>query len=937
MTDQFSAFRSYQTPTERILEDTPYGGMVPYSEFPANDWGDGQVYQAPYVTLSDREDGKFPPFYNCESDLARMLGMVRRFIGLTELTEAVTTALRVYIFGPGVELSVQAAKGKETPPELVDGVRRIVERFSEKNNLVNNLDLEIHRRSRDDGECVLPLRKRGNDILCDPVETVQLTEPSGGAFMYEWMLEKHGIDCDAFVPSWKFGVLTEKAFTSRPIAYNIVSGHGVTDWETYSADELVHIKMNAPGCCKRGVSDWIAIKDRVSQQSKIARNMAHGGALQAAIAWVEESPAGTANGQLPNIGGPGGNGRQIPNGPGATRTQRDMTYGPGSILRPSPGRVYKAGPMGAERNEGFMVIENMLERQVGMRWLMTYPMISGDAAAVNFAASLTAEAPFVKARESDQQFFGGAEKSLLWKVVRMAWRAGWLDTRGIPISQLEQWIDINVGFTSPATRDRLQLVQQLQAEVALGATSKRTAAIELGRDYDEEKASMEQDKDNPAVAPTQQTPGVLSGMGARQIDVTRSRQLKVLKDFANGTIPSRVVAKGMLMGLSVSDADAEAYLNDAADGTIDTIHESILLESGNPNHGPDGKFGSGGGSHAFVPHPSAAMSPRKFVTIEADTAKLDHEWSKEKGHYIPSEGKGDSEIEGRRDDFNKFLESGRPIQQPHIVVNDSGNLAFNDGRHRTRVLIDKGLKTIPISVPKSDAAKVRALVGVPTMESIESHIAGIHTLLEQQGNPNHDANGRFGSGGSHYKSARTKAVSGKTELPSGGFETGSEVTHTLFSGSHEPIGEFNDHSYLTSDKSIAGEYGKHVSAAKVHVKKVFRPASVQEVSEASGIPAKEEHRFTFEELDRHAVRQALMDKGYDAVHFQDIAPNSPGDKTHDALIVFHGKNVKNITKHGKHNPIHEDCDPTLSAAIQGALESVESTEEAKQILEGLYP
>lgn len=131
-------------------------------------------------------------------------------------------------------------------------------------------------------------------------------------------------------------------------------------------------------------------------------------------------------------------------------------------------------------------------------------------------------------------------------------------------------------------------------------------------------------------------------------------------------------------------------------------------ESAHPRD-DSGRFTS---DYSFVPHPSANLSPRKFTTIHADTSKLDTEWAKEKGHYLPKDGKGDSEIEGRRDEFENFLKSGKPIQQPHVVVNDSGNLAFNDGRHRTRVLMNKGLKSIPLTVPKSDADRIRKLVGV---------------------------------------------------------------------------------------------------------------------------------------------------------------------------------------------------------------------------------
>ena len=132
------------------------------------------------------------------------------------------------------------------------------------------------------------------------------------------------------------------------------------------------------------------------------------------------------------------------------------------------------------------------------------------------------------------------------------------------------------------------------------------------------------------------------------------------------------------------------------------------------------------------------------------------------------------------------------------------------------------------------------------------------------------------------------------------FNAGSDITQTLYSGSHQGFDQFNDHSYLTTDKNIAQQYGKHVVAAHVNVKKVFRPDSIREIAEESGVEPLEENRFVFEELDRQKVRDALRDKGYDAVQFQDVAPNSPGDRTHDAVIVFDGKNIqktRNVSAH----------------------------------------
>lgn len=565
------------------LLEAAYGDVVPSWDFPTNDWPDvpnGRLFPL-FVTLQDREEGRCRPLYDNEMDLSRQIASIRRWIGLNELTEAVTTALQVYIFGQGVEVSVQGSTtAGDVPPELVADIRRIVERFSEDNNLINNLDLELHRRSREDGEAILPIEREGNRIICDPVETVQLTEPRVPLDLCDWIEQNHGIDLNSFVPSWRFGVLTSRRRTSRPLGYHIIYDGGGSDWDFFPSEQCVHIKRNVPRSAKRGVSDWLAVRDRVAQSAKLVRNMSYGAALQAAIAWVEQSPAGTTAGQLSGIGSPG-QGSQVPNGNGSQRTDLGKIYGPGSILRPTPGRAYVAGPMGAERNAGFEVVEQIIERLIGTRWLMTYPMISGDASQVNFAASLTAEAPFVKAREADQQFYGGAMKSLLWKVVRMAWRLGWLDLRGIPIDWLEHKIDIKVDFTSPATRDRGQLVDQLVKEVGLGVTSLRTASVDLGRDFDEETAAgaKPQAVASSATSGAVQTapdvqPGEMAGLSAQQFDRNTRALRKILTDFQAGAT-SRVVAKGLLTGISIPDDKAEGYLDDAAKGIIDAPADPV--------------------------------------------------------------------------------------------------------------------------------------------------------------------------------------------------------------------------------------------------------------------------------------------------------------------------------------------------------------------------
>ena len=574
-----------------LVESTAWGDPVPFSDFPNNDWSDiasGAMYAQAYTTINDRQDGKFYPIYRNEQDLARIRARTRRFTSLSELTEAVGTALRVYTFGKGVEVSVNAVQGSQCPERLLSAVNKVVKRFCDHNSMQNSLDIEIQRRTVDDGEAMVTLTKdemTPRSIVAEFIEADQLTEPrsANDPGFLEWVAQQHGVDCSSFEPSWMFGVLTTKRNTSRPLGYHVIYDGAGNDWDFYTPDQLVHAKRNVTRNAKRGLSDWLACIDRLPQQLKLARNMAHGGALQSAIAWVEESPAGTTQGQLDLIGNKDGQYQKPTNvgGGGGTRTQRQTTYGPGSILRPTPGRKYVPGPMGAERNEGFMVVEQMLERLCATRFLMPYYMISADASNNNFASSLVAESPFVKARESDQEFYGGTLTSMLWKVIKLAWRYGWLDLCGIPFDRLHEFIQVVVDFPQVATRDRTQLVDQLVKEVTvLGTTSIETAAVDLGRDYAEEKvkgakpAAAEAAGNGDPTGITGQSdsdvdpsqPGELSNVSTLQFRRNVKAINEILRDFKAGT-SSREHSKQLLLALGTPDARAEALL-DAADESL---------------------------------------------------------------------------------------------------------------------------------------------------------------------------------------------------------------------------------------------------------------------------------------------------------------------------------------------------------------------------------
>jgi len=84
-----------------------------------------------------------------------------------------------------------------------------------------------------------------------------------------------------------------------------------------------------------------------------------------------------------------------------------------------------------------------------------------------------------------------------------------------------------------------------------------------------------------------------------------------------------------------------------------------------------------------------------MVLIKAED--LEAGWSMVSG-YIPADlstGRPDNRFEG----FEKFLAENEAIEVANVLVTAGGRISFRDGHHRTRVLLNLGMKAIPVTMP----------------------------------------------------------------------------------------------------------------------------------------------------------------------------------------------------------------------------------------------
>jgi hypothetical protein len=102
------------------------------------------------------------------------------------------------------------------------------------------------------------------------------------------------------------------------------------------------------------------------------------------------------------------------------------------------------------------------------------------------------------------------------------------------------------------------------------------------------------------------------------------------------------------------------------------------------------------------------------AVVWIDVGKLDQSWRKD-GDYVGPVGAG-SNMEGRYQSFGEWvgeaMKAGWSVFMPDVCLDDdTGEIVFNDGRHRFAWLRDHRAAAMPVSVPLGQAATIRARFG----------------------------------------------------------------------------------------------------------------------------------------------------------------------------------------------------------------------------------
>jgi hypothetical protein len=497
------------------LLESPQPVVTPWQEYPQYDdfnrWPAVIAGGYPWATLDDRRDGRYRPLYEHDSDLRMIRATARRLATMFPVVQGAITSLTNYVIAGGFEYEFQPATTEAKP--YVRIVQSLLDAFLDRNDFIGHLDRDIHHRSREDGETLIGLYwdgKQRDEIRIELVDPNYIVQPANTKPL-ERML-----GCQHKLSSWWHGVHTtydhelKRDDVSRPLGYHVVFDPEGDTWDYLPSCRCEFIKRNVGSDARRGVSDLYAVQRDLELEAKIRRNTAEGAAILAAIVMIRQHAEGVTKSSVESFAQANRTTSYEKRIDSGTRTTNVEQLQPGTIKDTPYGMTTTVGPMGTLNQPIYIQVAQYLLRIIGTRWNMPEYLVSGDASNANYSSTLMSGLPFVRAREADQEYYAKHFESLIWKALRMYYEAGRI--RGVNWQVLRQGLTLKVDYASPATRDKAEQAATNKALIDAGVMSKRTAASDLGLDYDEEQQGIAAEP--KPVTPPQLLP--FTGMASQQ-------------------------------------------------------------------------------------------------------------------------------------------------------------------------------------------------------------------------------------------------------------------------------------------------------------------------------------------------------------------------------------------------------------------------------------
>lgn len=429
-----------------------------------------------YTTISHRAEGRYMPIYDNELDLKAIRSASWQLDAEHSTAIAIRNRLVEYTISSGFDWEItHSLKGVQK--YLQAGLDKVLQA-----SCWAKIEPETFQREIVSGEAIGYLDISEGQIVIELVESECLTEPINSAQLEDY----YGID--HFLPSWSFGVLTKKN-RARPLGYHFVFDEAGQDWDFMKASDVFHWKRNTSVRAKRGAPDAVHTLRWLRRAEKVLANTAIGAAIQAAIAYIVEHSSTISTEKISALAAARANNivRKV-DSIGSQYTANKIR--PGQVIDIKNGGKFHSGLLGSTSSEIWIEVMDACLRFGAAPYAMPEHMVTGYAGNNNRASSETAESPFIQGRLHDQRTRGENLRVLFKQICRKLIETGgrwrWED--------VEDGLTINIVLPDILNRDIGKLTDALIKQKQNGWICDRMATQELGNDYDDVKAGIDEEK-----------------------------------------------------------------------------------------------------------------------------------------------------------------------------------------------------------------------------------------------------------------------------------------------------------------------------------------------------------------------------------------------------------------------------------------------------------
>lgn len=279
----------------------------------------------------------------------------------------------------------------------------------------------------------------------------------------------------------EFGIECEPGRATKPVAYYVRSAPDINP-ERVDAEEIQHIKANVSRNVRRGVPlVWVARKNIIRAANSL-RNIAAKVEIAAAHCLKKTVPAGTSATAASTFATAGTIRGTDPITGNATNRK---AYAPGTEVVTSDAVQWEALNLAegvTEMVEGNKEVLRALATAFGQPEFM----LTADASNGTYSSTMVAEGPVVRGFRNGQQVVKEADGELLEEA-----RAWAVECRVLGAESVDT-VEIDIGLPNLITRDEVKEAEKHRIYKELGVLSPQTITGEIGGDYAQEQANIEE-------------------------------------------------------------------------------------------------------------------------------------------------------------------------------------------------------------------------------------------------------------------------------------------------------------------------------------------------------------------------------------------------------------------------------------------------------------